>query len=406
MSDGFVSTARDFSADEIAIGLTAQFDRVVTEQDILAFAENSGDHNPLHVDATYAAATNYGGRIAHGAFQVGLASAMIGMHLPGRRVLLSSVQARFPSPLKFPSQVRVRGQIVAWNRSTRSGRLAVTVTEIGRELVTAEIGMGFTLHEDRNEANSIAESNERSTVLPLNRETNRRTVVVTGASGGIGRRLIESLSRTFNVIATVNRGELPNELSNHPHVNSVRLDFAQPDWCDTLASALPETGLFAVVHGAWPSLPKGGLMHVATELLQQQLAYGTTHLIDLARLLASRVGEDGGRLIAIGSVAGRQKPSVNMAAYSLGKSALEDTVRLLAPELAGKKITANALCPNFVPVGMNGQADERRKKLEVAAIPMGRACQPDDILSAVEWLLSDSAGFVSGQIIGINGAQL
>ncbi len=406
MSDGFVSTARDFSADEIAIGLTAQFDRVVTEQDILAFAENSGDHNPLHVDATYAAATNYGGRIAHGAFQVGLASAMIGMHLPGRRVLLSSVQARFPSPLKFPSQVRVRGQIVAWNRSTRSGRLAVTVTEIGRELVTAEIGMGFTLHEDRNEANSLAESNERSTVLPLNRETNRRTVVVTGASGGIGRRLIESLSRTFNVIATVNRGELPNELSNHPHVNSVRLDFAQPDWCDTLASALPETGLFAVVHGAWPSLPKGGLMHVATELLQQQLAYGTTHLIDLARLLASRVGEDGGRLIAIGSVAGRQKPSVNMAAYSLGKSALEDTVRLLAPELAGKKITANALCPNFVPVGMNGQADERRKKLEVAAIPMGRACQPDDILSAVEWLLSDSAGFVSGQIIGINGAQL
>ena len=406
MSDGFVSTARDFSADEIAIGLTAQFDRVVTEQDILAFAENSGDHNPLHVDATYAAATNYGGRIAHGAFQVGLASAMIGMHLPGRRVLLSSVQARFPSPLKFPSQVRVRGQIVAWNRNTRSGRLAVTVTEIGRELVTAEIGMGFTLHEDRNEANSLAESNERSTVLPLNRETNRRTVVVTGASGGIGRRLIESLSRTFNVIATVNRGELPNELSNHPHVNSVRLDFAQPDWCDTLASALPETGLFAVVHGAWPSLPKGGLMHVATELLQQQLAYGTTHLIDLARLLASQVGDDGGRLIAIGSVAGRQKPSVNMAAYSLGKSALEDTVRLLAPELAGKKITANALCPNFVPVGMNGQADERRKKLEVAAIPMGRACQPDDILSAVEWLLSDSAGFVSGQIIGINGAQL
>ena len=406
MSDGLVSTVRDFSADEIAIGLTAQFDRAVTEQDILAFADNSGDHNPLHVDATYAAATNYGGRIAHGAFQVGLASAMIGMHLPGRRVLLSSVQARFPSPLKFPSRVRVRGQIVAWNRSTRAGRLAVTVTEMGCELVTAEIGMGFTLHEDRGEAYTLAASSDGSTVLPLNRETSRRTIVVTGASGGIGRRLIESLSRIFNVIATVNRGELPIELSNHPHINSVRLDFSQPDWCDTLASTLPEIGFFAVVHGAWPSLPKGGLMHVATELIQQQLAYGTTHLIDLARLLASRVGDDGGRLIAIGSVAGRQKPSVNMAAYSLGKSALEDTVRLLAPELAGKKITANALCPNFVPVGMNGQADERRKKLEVAAIPMGRACQPDDILSAVEWLLSDSAAFVSGQIIGINGAQL
>lgn len=406
MSAGSIPTVSDFSADEIAVGLTAQFDRDVTEQDILAFAANSGDHNPLHVDATYAAATNYGGRIAHGAFQVGLASAMIGMYLPGRRVLLSSVQARFPAPLKFPSQVRVRGQVVAWNRSTRSGRLAVTVTEIGRELVTSEIGMGFTLHEDRDETVKASVASSNSTALLSTPETNRRTVVVTGASGGIGRRLIESLSRNFNIIATVNRGELPAELSNHPRIQTVRLDFAQSDWCDTMASVLPETGLFGVVHGAWPSLPKGGLLHVATELVQQQLAYGTTHLIDLARLLASRVSDDGGRLIAIGSVAGRQKPAVNMAAYSLGKSALEDTVRLLAPELASRKITANALCPNFVPVGMNAQADERRKKLEAAAIPMGRACQPDDILSAVEWLLSDSAGFVSGQIIGINGAQL
>src|SRR5947208_6705727 len=142
------SAARDLSADEIAVGLTAQFDRDVTEQDILAFADNSGDHNPLHVDACYAAGTNHGGRIAHGAFQVGLASAMIGMYLPGRRVLLSSLQARFPAPLKFPSRVRVCGKIVAWNRETRSGRLNVTVTVTSRELVTADMGWGFT--RDRN----------------------------------------------------------------------------------------------------------------------------------------------------------------------------------------------------------------------------------------------------------------
>ncbi len=402
--DGYV--VHDLTADEITVGLAAQFDRAVTEQDILAFADNSGDHNPLHVNATYAAGTNHGGRIAHGAFQVGLASAMIGMYLPGRRVLLSSLQARFPAPLKFPSQVRVRGQIVAWNRGTRSGRLAVTVTDTARELVTADIGMGFTLHEDRNETAPLATPVDRAHAPPVSVATERRTVVVTGASGGIGRRLLESLGRSFDVIATVNRGELPAELHEHPHIHPIRLDFAQPDWSDTLSGSLPEAGLFAVVHSAWPSLPKGGLLHVPTELIHQQIAYGTTHLIDLARLLASRVGDGGGRLIAIGSIAGRQKPTVNMAAYSLGKSALEDTVRLLAPELAAKKITANALCPNFLPVGMNRHADERRHKLEVASIPMGRACQPDDILGAVEWLLSDSAGFISGQIIGINGAQL
>ena len=55
MNAGCDFTARDLSADEIAVGLTAAFDREVTEQDILAFADNSGDHNPLHVDARYAA---------------------------------------------------------------------------------------------------------------------------------------------------------------------------------------------------------------------------------------------------------------------------------------------------------------------------------------------------------------
>ena len=400
------SAARDLSADEITVGLTAVFDRAVTEQDILAFADNSGDHNPLHVDATYASGTNHGGRIAHGAFQVGLASAMIGMYLPGRRVLLSSLQARFPAPLKFPSQVRVCGKIVAWNRETRSGRLNVTVMDTSRELVTADMGLGFTLHENHDASPTDATRAGRELGHSNSPATERPTIVLTGASGGIGRRLLESLSRTFDVVATVNRGELPDELSRHPHIQLARLDFSQPDWSDNLAGSLPDSNLFAVVHCAWPSLPKGGLLHVPTALIQQQLAYGTTHLIELARLLASRVGDGGGRLIAIGSIAGRQKPAVNMAAYSLGKSALEDTVRLLAPELAAKKITANALCPNFLAVGINRQADERRQKLEVASIPMGRACQPDDILGAVEWLLSDSAAFISGQIIGINGAQL
>lgn len=397
---------RDLSADDISVGLTAQFDRAVTEQDILTFAANSGDQNPLHVDAAYAAGTNHGGRIAHGAFQVGLASAMIGMYLPGRRVLLSSVQAQFPAPLKFPTEVRVRGQIVAWNRETRSGRLAVTVTDTNRDLITADIGMGFTLHEEHREPPRSQTSLDRENLATAGTTNQLRTIVVTGASGGIGCRLIESLAERFNVIAAVHRGELPSERRDDSRIRCVRLDFSQPDWCETLAQTLPEHGLYAIVHCAWPSLPRGGLLSVPTELIQQQLAYGTTHLIELARLLSSRVHDDGGRLIAMGSIYGRQKPMLNLAAYSLAKSALEDVVRLLAPELAAKKITANALCPGVLMVGMNRQADERRQKLEAASVPLGRTCQPNDILGVVEWLLSDSAAFISGQNIGVTGAQL
>ena len=123
-------------------------------------------------------------------------------------------------------------------------------------------------------------------------------------------------------------------------------------------------------------------------------------------MLFSRVGEGGGRLVALGSVVGSAKPALTLAAYSLGKAALETTVRLLAPEMARKKVTVNAVCPSFVPLGINKQADERQQKLEAARVPLGRLCGAGDVGGAVEYLLSPAASFVSGQILGLSGGQL
>jgi 3-oxoacyl-[acyl-carrier protein] reductase len=85
---------------------------------------------------------------------------------------------------------------------------------------------------------------------------------------------------------------------------------------------------------------------------------------------------------------------------------MEHTVRLLAAELAVKRITVNAICPSFVPAGMNQHADERRRKLEAAQVPLGRLCQPEDIAGMIRWLVSPGASFVSGQVLGLTGAQL
>jgi len=67
---------RLFSAADLEVGLNAEFEREITASDIAAFAGLSRDWNPLHTDEEYALRTNYGRRIVHGAFQVGLASAM------------------------------------------------------------------------------------------------------------------------------------------------------------------------------------------------------------------------------------------------------------------------------------------------------------------------------------------
>jgi 3-oxoacyl-[acyl-carrier protein] reductase len=78
----------------------------------------------------------------------------------------------------------------------------------------------------------------------------------------------------------------------------------------------------------------------------------------------------------------------------------------LAPELARKQITINVLCPSYVPIGLNKQADERQQKVEAARVPLGRLCSAADVAGAVQYLLSPAAAFVSGQVLCLTGGQL
>jgi NAD(P)-dependent dehydrogenase (short-subunit alcohol dehydrogenase family)/acyl dehydratase len=387
-------------ASDLDVGMVAEFERDITEEDVLAFAALSGDHNPLHVDTDYARSTNYQGRIVHGAFQVGLASAMLGMHLPGRNTLFGAANARFSAPLYFPCRVRVRGEITAYNEEERRGTMLVVVREHSSLVTTAEILASFTLHEQRRDETTTAPG-----AAPLRDGADRRLVLVTGASGGLGGAIAADLARRFSVLAMVNRAPLDPVLAQASHVVALSADLHTPGWEERVVAALDGRSLHAIVHAAWPGLPTGGLLTTQDDVIDRQVAFGTRETVRLARLLFARAA-GGGRLIVLGSIAGTQRPTINAAAYSLGKAALEHTVRLLAPELARKGVTINAVCPTFVPVGMNKQTNERQRLKEAALVPMGRLCAPEDVTGLVGYLLSDEAAFVSGQIIALSGAQL
>ena len=389
------------SAADLRVGLTAEYEREIEESDVLGFAANSGDFNPLHVDPSFAQHTRYSQRIVHGAFQIGLASALIGMHLPGRDVLLGSVNARFLSPLYFPCRVRVSGEITAWNVSSRAGSVRVTVSDLASLAPTSEITMAFTLQAGKPEQPAVA--TQQSRPLETAFSADRKIVILTGAAGGIGAVLLKALAEDFSVLALVHRRPLQEK---PPHAVEVQADISAPGWEQIITQRLGGRSLYGIVHCAWAGMPKGGLLQSDPRLIEQQLAFGTSHVVRLARLLFSLVGSDGGRMVALGSVAGHYKPALGLGAYSLAKSALEDTLRLLAPEVARKKISINAVCPTFVPAGMNVQADDLQIKREAALVPMGRICETEDIVGAVRYLLSPGASFISGQSIVLSGAQL
>jgi len=391
---------KTLSPAELRVGLTAEYEREITEFDVIGFAENSGDFNPLHVDSAFAGRSRYSQRIVHGAFQIGLASALIGMHLPGRDVLLGSVNAKFLAPLFFPTRVRVSGEITAWNTTSRAGSVRVTVSDVASLAPASEITMAFTLQSEKPQQAEAAAP--QSKPAPATFSADRKIVLLTGAAGGIGAALLKALSEEFSVLALAHR----TPMQPTPHAIEFAADIAAPGWEELVTQALGSHPLYAIVHCAWPSMPKGGLLHSDPRLIEQQLGFGTSHVVRLARLLFNLAGPDGGRMVALGSSAGHNKPTLALGAYSLAKAALEDTLRLLAPELARRKISINAVCPTFVSAGINKQADDAQIKRERALIPMGRTCETDDIVAVVRYLLSSAASFISGQSIMLSGAQL
>lgn len=98
--------------DALEVGQTASYSKTVNERDIQLFAEVSGDHNPVHLDAEYAATTMFKERIAHGMFSGALISAAVACELPGPGTIYLGQSMRFTLPVKLGDTLTVRLEIL------------------------------------------------------------------------------------------------------------------------------------------------------------------------------------------------------------------------------------------------------------------------------------------------------
>jgi 3-hydroxybutyryl-CoA dehydratase len=99
--------------EDLSVGQSAEITREVTAAVIEAFADVSGDVNPVHLDAEYAAGTTFGGRIAHGMLSAAYISAVLGTKLPGPGAIYLSQSLRFRRPVKIGDQVTARVTVKA-----------------------------------------------------------------------------------------------------------------------------------------------------------------------------------------------------------------------------------------------------------------------------------------------------
>lgn len=120
---------------DIKIGDHAEFSKTISEHDVYAFAGITGDFNPLHVDAEYAAQTRFGARISHGALLAGLISTVVGMKLPGPGALYASQSLKFLRPVYIGDTITAFAEVAELDEARNRVRLRTGCTNQKGEAV-------------------------------------------------------------------------------------------------------------------------------------------------------------------------------------------------------------------------------------------------------------------------------
>lgn len=124
--------------EDLAVGQEASLSRTVSAEDIEVFAEVSGDKNPVHLDADYAAGTMFKERIAHGMLSAAYISAVFGMKLPGPGAIYISQSLAFKAPVKIGDTVVATVKCLELIPEKKRARFETTCTVNGKAVLTGE----------------------------------------------------------------------------------------------------------------------------------------------------------------------------------------------------------------------------------------------------------------------------
>ena len=243
-----------------------------------------------------------------------------------------------------------------------------------------------------------------------------KKVLITGASGGIGRAIaVDAAKAGYYVIchycgSQAKAEETLNQIKAAGGQGElIQFDVSNRDDCKAKLDEL------TAKHGVlWGVVNNAGITRDNTfvalsgddwdKVIHTNLDSFYNVLNPLIMPMASRKNKRGGRIITISSVSG-VNGNRGQTNYSAAKAGIIGATKALAVELAGRGITVNAIAPGVIETEMTKAIDPAVYDIIMSTIPMKRAGQPEEIASAVTYLLSEGAAYITRQVIEIDGGM-
>ena len=237
----------------------------------------------------------------------------------------------------------------------------------------------------------------------------KKNIIVTGASGGIGNAIIKKLSESgANILASGTRIEKLEELKkNFENIKILKFDISQNEKIEEfIENATIELGgsLDGLVNNA--GITQDNLaIRMSLEEWQKVININLTSTFLMSKFAIKKMLKNkSGKIINITSVVGHTG-NLGQANYTASKAGIVAMSKSLAIEYAKKNINVNCISPGFIQTAMTDKIDEKFKEIIISKIPSARLGEPDDIANAVLFLSSDQSDYINGETLHVNGGM-
>lgn len=246
-----------------------------------------------------------------------------------------------------------------------------------------------------------------------------RKVLITGATGGIGRAICKIFLQNgaelfITNISQESLEQFASELNIFGKENNiaVKVHYKSCDLCDKNAVAELVKTANNEMNGLDVSIGNAGMnidtltLRMTDEQWQKVLDVNLTANFILSRESAKiMMKQRYGRIINMASIVGITG-NIGQANYSASKGGLIAMTKCFAQEYATRGITANCIAPGFIETPMTQAMSEEARKMMLEKIPMKKYGQPEDVAGACLFLASDLAKYITGEVISVNGGML